>query len=564
MILVIVAILSIIVAFIRKGSFSNIKESGLKAWILLLLSVLVFAAVYIGDYMAISFIQNFAFIFLIIAYALLIIGLLLNLNVVTFIMLLGTLLNFVVVFINGGKMPLSENMINIAGLSIDTINASAVFTVASQSTHLPVLGGIVPIPLPGILAQIISPGTIILAIGLFFEIQNLMLGVVYEYDDNEDEEDDDNEETSDKTSNNKGSRKQVQEEPEDEDDFDLGKDYTVGDIDIHETDRLPNLPLEEDDAEKAADVSTQQESEDETIGDEDIIDEDLIEESDEDDFQNTAAFFDTINIKDEENNQFESDEDDNAFAAFDELTGSEEDSDLTDAVEDSEEEELNKVDPFDSVSYQSDQDDSVFEGSDELSFSEVNEDVSQVRDNVYTEEIYSEPYESPSHVQDDPYKDYTAEDLTLKKDALIQAKEVIENDLSRVNKEPVNDEPAIREKQSPVEVDTDSPFIIVNGRIVENPYYKFRRGVKVDSSSPAEQIGSGVYVMKSRNPSIAGRPSFAPASKMTEQNKPKSQPSVKISKITEDEDSDDDKKYEKVEMQIGDVQIKFWKKDNDN
>ena len=49
-------------------------------------------------------------------------------------------------------------------------------------------------------------------------------------------------------------------------------------------------------------------------------------------------------------------------------------------MEDSEEEELNKVDPFDSVSYQSDQDDSVFEGSDELSFSEVNEDVSQVRD----------------------------------------------------------------------------------------------------------------------------------------------------------------------------------------
>ena len=30
----------------------------------------------------------------------------------------------------------------------------------------------------------------------------------------------------------------------------------------------------------------------------------------------------------------------------------------------------------------------------------------------------------------------------------------------------------------PLEVDTDSPFIIVNGRIVENPYYKFKKGAK--------------------------------------------------------------------------------------
>ena len=46
-------------------------------------------------------------------------------------------------------------------------------------------------------------------------------------------------------------------------------------------------------------------------------------------------------------------------------------------------------------------------------------------------------------------------------------------------------------------IDTDSPFIIVDGRIVENPYYKYRKDTgRINNTEEAQEIkNEGVYVV---------------------------------------------------------------------
>ena len=90
-------------------------------------------------------------------------------------------------------MPLSATAIKIAGLSATSVEASAMTSVANTSTSLTFLSGIIPIPLPSVLADVISPGTLLISVGLFFIIQNVLLGIVYEYDDDDDYYDDDEE-----------------------------------------------------------------------------------------------------------------------------------------------------------------------------------------------------------------------------------------------------------------------------------------------------------------------------------------------------------------------------------
>ena len=187
MFLIIVTVISIIVAMLRKGSFANILDNGIKAWYLFTASVLMFLLLRIGDTLGIAFVQSYAKFLLLAAYALLLVGTAFNLsNLWMYPLLVGAVLNFIVIFINGGKMPLSAAAVKIAGLSATAVEASAMTSVANTSTSLTFLSGIIPIPLPSVLADVISPGTLLIGVGLFFIIQNVLLGIVYEYDDEDD------------------------------------------------------------------------------------------------------------------------------------------------------------------------------------------------------------------------------------------------------------------------------------------------------------------------------------------------------------------------------------------
>ncbi len=510
MFLVSVAILSVIIGLIRKGSLANIVQSDIKASFLFILALLLFIAVQVGDSAGIAFLTDWMYFIRLTAYCLLLLGIILNLNVWMFILLLGAVMNFVVIFINGGKLPVSESAMQIAGIASSSIQDSSIYALTTAATNFPFLGGIIPIPLPSIFAQIISPGIVLMAVGVFGIIQNILLGIVYEY---EDEEDDDDE--SDETSaTEKLSRKEKKalkanqeedffydddDDTDDDDMDDIGKDYTMGNININETD-------DDDD-------------------DDDDVDESIF----------TTELPDIENEEGSEENQENSEK--SAEEILDEILMREEEppSESSEAESDELSEEITETEQEDEPA---EQDTYV------LPFSETDESKQ--------EEQMEEVDDETVPIDDDSLRYANAEniELTPKNDAILQANELIENTQSQ---NAFNDDLS-------ASVDTDSPFVIVNGRIVENPHYKFKKGTKKESTEGAAQIDSGVYVVRSRNPSLAGKPNFIPPNKrISEPKEQTSHPQHSEKKEVLNTDTG----YEKVEMKIGDVQIKFWKKDNE-
>ena len=78
MFLVLISILSIIVALIRRGSFSNLSDSGIRAWYLFAVSVIAFLAVKIGDSLDIEIIRTYSKFIVLGAYSLLLLGAIFN------------------------------------------------------------------------------------------------------------------------------------------------------------------------------------------------------------------------------------------------------------------------------------------------------------------------------------------------------------------------------------------------------------------------------------------------------------------------------------------------------
>ncbi|MBO4361049.1 MAG: hypothetical protein J5822_09255, partial [Eubacteriaceae bacterium] len=97
-------------------------------------------------------------------------------------------------------------------------------------------------------------------------------------------------------------------------------------------------------------------------------------------------------------------------------------------------------------------------------------------------------------------------------------------------------------------IDVDSPVVIVDGRIVENPHYKFRRGA------------AAVNRMREDRVSRAAAPVYEPTPTVIQEVP---EPVAEVMSDTEQVERISSEGYDKVEMKIGDVQIKFWKKDTE-
>ena len=590
MFLVSIAVLSIIIGLVRKGSFSNILNSDIKALFLFIISLLLFITVRVGNAAGIALIADWTYFLLLGGYILLLLGIILNLNIWMFVLLFGTVSNFVVTFINSGKMPISLTALQTAGLTAASIEDSAIYALTSATTNFPFLGGIIPLPLPSIFAEVLSPGTVLIAIGIFGIIQNVLLGITYEYEDEFQDSDQDF---------------MTNENSDEEDDF--GKDYTVGDINITELEdttddddvdesifsrELPNL--DPDSEEENVTDDEQSTSNTEILNelfnerDADQANEDHLDDSEE--IAEEAEKTETTEILSEIEQMSESLEADTFSAtetveledisktddeAFEEVFGADEDetedSELNEYLLESDESEGEEYYFSEENENLSEEDTEEYFGNEDYVASEEDAEESnenRLYDDSEDEEdeyLDDEEYDSyDSEVEDDidqidplksAYANKNNDELTLSTNALQEAREVIEKDLSQ-EKELLDFNKKVQNDQ-PLNVDTESPFIIVNGRIVENPYYKFKKGSRKDLPEDDSQMGTGVYVMQSRQPNNSGKPSFSPPKK---NNMP---PNIKTNtNINETEAADSG--YEKVEMKIGDVQIKFWKKDKDS
>ena len=173
-------ILGLIVGLIRGGfrhglqQFSKIRlKGGLIFPILLIVQLLIFRFQANSDWLASA--SSYVFMFIYVAGM---IFLWMNRDQKGFgSILAGVFLNFLVMAVNGGRMPVSMSAASVLDpYYVDMLSNSTVITkhyLMDASTRLPFLGDIIPLSPPYPRTQVISIGDIIMNVGIF-HIFNLM------------------------------------------------------------------------------------------------------------------------------------------------------------------------------------------------------------------------------------------------------------------------------------------------------------------------------------------------------------------------------------------------------
>jgi hypothetical protein len=171
-------IISFIVGFLRKGNLRGLALLKLKwGWVFpLLLAVQLAVFMLQNDSKFLGHVSGYIYI---VVYVLGLLFLFINRKNPGFILILiGVFLNFLVMVINGGRMPVSVDAAAVLDPGyIEALKESlyAKHTMLTSSTHLGFLGDVIPISDPYPRTQIISIGDIIMNIGIFYFIQNLMV-----------------------------------------------------------------------------------------------------------------------------------------------------------------------------------------------------------------------------------------------------------------------------------------------------------------------------------------------------------------------------------------------------
>ncbi|MFP5113966.1 DUF5317 domain-containing protein [Bacillaceae bacterium C204] len=171
-------IISLIVGFLRKGNLRALAQLKLKwGWIFPLLLIIELAVFMLQN--DIKFLGKISGSIYIVVYVLGLLFLFMNRKNLGFnLILIGVFLNFLVMVINGGRMPVSVEAAAVLDPGyIEALKDSlyAKHTMLNSSTYLGILGDVIPISDPYPRTQIISIGDILMNIGIFFFIQYLMI-----------------------------------------------------------------------------------------------------------------------------------------------------------------------------------------------------------------------------------------------------------------------------------------------------------------------------------------------------------------------------------------------------
>ncbi|MDN5308452.1 MAG: hypothetical protein PWP16_1815 [Eubacteriaceae bacterium] len=188
MLILIAVVLGLLIGIIRKGSLK-----GLSARRISLLPIGIIGGIlqlFLHFYMytgGIGVIDPYIEIVNFASYILVLVMLVFNLDDFwVILMALGITANFVVIFINGGHMPVSEMVMTLLPANFAqqiTDGTNPIFTVTQETTLLGFLGVIIPLPIP-FLPQLmslygsvagVSPGSIVTLVGLTGFIQYLMM-----------------------------------------------------------------------------------------------------------------------------------------------------------------------------------------------------------------------------------------------------------------------------------------------------------------------------------------------------------------------------------------------------
>ena len=179
-------IIGLLIGFIRGGRIQGITAKKISLWPLGLIGVILQVALHLYYYTGgISAIDSLLPIVNFISYILVLIMFVFNLDDFwTILIAVGTTANFVVIFINGGKMPVAQSIVDglssgLAGTISQGMNG--VYTLMDQTTTtLWFLGDYLRIPALGTITSLyggasgLSVGTIIIMVGLIGWVQYAM------------------------------------------------------------------------------------------------------------------------------------------------------------------------------------------------------------------------------------------------------------------------------------------------------------------------------------------------------------------------------------------------------
>lgn len=176
------ATIGLFYAWFKNGKLKNIEKLNIRNWQLFILAGALQLLLSLGKGLQIEFIQSaaisFSPIIYFLTYILLVIGILSNIGkrFMKF-MLIGILLNGLVIFSNGGKMPVSIDGIGNIGNYSELPERE--FDIKHQgldrNTNLACLADIIIIPRPYPLARIISIGDLFMMLGVFVFFPEAMI-----------------------------------------------------------------------------------------------------------------------------------------------------------------------------------------------------------------------------------------------------------------------------------------------------------------------------------------------------------------------------------------------------
>jgi hypothetical protein len=177
-ILVASLIVSILIGYARRGRLTGIVRSGLRGfWLIIAAFALESSTGLLARWFP-TYFPEYIWIEILLQYGLLFTFILLNGKRWDIMLMgLGILLNFLVIIVNGGRMPVSQDILDIPAFAgtVERIQSGAIpeYVIMKGGEPLWFLGDVIYVPIQG--AGYGSVGDFILAAGLFLLVQSCMV-----------------------------------------------------------------------------------------------------------------------------------------------------------------------------------------------------------------------------------------------------------------------------------------------------------------------------------------------------------------------------------------------------
>jgi hypothetical protein len=173
-------LLSLIIGKLRGGKFKSLGQVTIHhPWMFILAFAIEFGTLF-AVAAGIEVVRDFSIYLHSLSYLILFIAIISNReHPAMWVLFLGVLLNFIVIFINGGAMPISIEGLQRAGLDKEAqiISAGGIIThqPLTLDTKLPFLADVIVLPPPYPFPKLMSIGDFIICLGVILFVQKAMM-----------------------------------------------------------------------------------------------------------------------------------------------------------------------------------------------------------------------------------------------------------------------------------------------------------------------------------------------------------------------------------------------------